>query len=127
LNTHVDEDAVGAQGGHVSGVVEAVGGDGAQDEIEGAAQGLEHALLAGGVVVVGAGLPCGVSCGVGLPTEPVSLPLRAFVNGGKSFAGSQIGGIAETQEMLGFCGAPGALPPGAQPHTVSGNVEVSTT
>ena len=50
---HVDEDAVRAQGGHVAGVVEAVGGDGAQDEVEGAAQGLEHALLAGGVEVVG--------------------------------------------------------------------------
>ena len=36
--------------------------------------------------------PYGVFVDVGLPTEPVSLPLRAFVNGGKSFAGSQIGG-----------------------------------
>ena len=54
--------------------------------------------------------PYGVFVDVGLPTEPVSLPLRAFVNGGKSFAGSQIGGIAETQEMLDFCAEHGVIP-----------------
>ena len=54
--------------------------------------------------------PYGVFVDVGLPTEPVSLPLRAFVNGGKSFAGSQIGGIAETQEMLNFCAEHGIIP-----------------
>ena len=54
--------------------------------------------------------PYGVFVDVGLPSEPVSLPLRAFVNGGKSFAGSQIGGIAETQEMLDFCAAHGVIP-----------------
>ena len=43
--------------------------------------------------------------------EPANdLPLRAFVNGGKSFAGSQIGGIAETQEMLDFCAEHGVIP-----------------
>ena len=54
--------------------------------------------------------PYGVFVDVGLPTEPVSLPLRVFVNGGKSFAGSQIGGIAETQEMLDFCAEHGVIP-----------------
>ena len=54
--------------------------------------------------------PYGVFVDVGLPTEPVSLPLRAFVNGGKSFAGSQIGGIVETQEMLDFCAEHGVIP-----------------
>jgi len=54
--------------------------------------------------------PYGVFVDVGLPAEPVSLPLRAFVNGGKSFAGSQIGGIAETQEMLDFCAEHGVIP-----------------
>ena len=54
--------------------------------------------------------PYGVFVDVGLPSEPVSLPLRSFVNGGKSFAGSQIGGIAETQEMLDFCAAHGVIP-----------------
>jgi uncharacterized zinc-type alcohol dehydrogenase-like protein len=40
---------------------------------------------------------------VGLPAEP--LPVGAFnlVHGRKSFAGSNIGGIAETQEVLNFC------------------------
>ncbi len=40
---------------------------------------------------------------VGLPVEP--LPVGAFnlVKGRKSFSGSNIGGIAETQEMLDFC------------------------
>lgn len=31
------------------------------------------------------------------------IPMRAVVNGNKVVAGSQIGGIAETQEMLEFC------------------------
>ena len=52
--THIDEDAVGAQGGHVTGVVEAVRGDGAQDEVEGSAQRFEGPLLAGRVEVIGA-------------------------------------------------------------------------
>jgi uncharacterized zinc-type alcohol dehydrogenase-like protein len=40
---------------------------------------------------------------VGLPTQ--ALPVAAFnlVGGRRSFAGSNIGGIAETQEMLDFC------------------------
>ena len=40
---------------------------------------------------------------VGLPTE--ALPVAAFnvVKGRKSFSGSNIGGIEETQEMLDFC------------------------
>lgn len=40
---------------------------------------------------------------VGLPAEP--LEIRAFnvVKGRRSFSGSNIGGIAETQEMLNFC------------------------
>lgn len=41
---------------------------------------------------------------VGLPNQP--LPVNAFniVLGRRSFAGSNIGGIRETQEMLDFCG-----------------------
>jgi Zn-dependent alcohol dehydrogenases len=40
---------------------------------------------------------------VGLPAEP--LPVAAFniVHGRRSFSGSNIGGIAETQEVLDFC------------------------
>jgi len=45
----------------------------------------------------------GTMCCVGLPTTP--LPVAAFnlVFFGRSLAGSLIGGIAETQEMLDFC------------------------
>ena len=47
--------------------------------------------------------PFGVFVDVGLPENPMVIPMRAVVNGNKVVAGSQIGGIAETQEMLEFC------------------------
>jgi uncharacterized zinc-type alcohol dehydrogenase-like protein len=40
---------------------------------------------------------------VGLPTEPLEVPAFSVVIGRKSVAGSSIGGIKETQEMLDFC------------------------
>ena len=40
---------------------------------------------------------------VGLPPEPLEVGAFNVVTGRKSFAGSNIGGIAETQEMLNFC------------------------
>lgn len=40
---------------------------------------------------------------VGLPPEPMSVRAGALIGGRRSLAGSQIGGIAETQEMLDFC------------------------
>lgn len=40
---------------------------------------------------------------VGLPAEPMSVSAFQLVKGRKSFSGSNIGGIAETQEMLDFC------------------------
>lgn len=51
---------------------------------------------------------------VGAPTKP--LPVAAFnlLFGRKSLSGSIIGGIAETQEMLDFCGA----------HNITADVEV---
>jgi uncharacterized zinc-type alcohol dehydrogenase-like protein len=48
--------------------------------------------------------PFGTLVVVGLPPEPVSLRAAALLNGNKKVAGSSIGGIAETQEMLDFCG-----------------------
>ncbi len=42
---------------------------------------------------------------VGLPIEPLSIGAFNIVKGRKSVAGSNIGGIAETQEMLDFCAA----------------------
>ncbi len=40
---------------------------------------------------------------VGLPAEPISIGAFNVVKGRRSFAGSNIGGIKETQEMLEFC------------------------
>ncbi|MFT3827889.1 MAG: NAD(P)-dependent alcohol dehydrogenase [Chitinophagaceae bacterium] len=40
---------------------------------------------------------------VGLPPEPLEIGAFNVVMGRRSFAGSNIGGIAETQEMLDFC------------------------
>ncbi|AZM60355.1 MULTISPECIES: NAD(P)-dependent alcohol dehydrogenase [unclassified Streptomyces] len=51
--------------------------------------------------------PEGTLANVGAPEEPVSLNLFSVIGGGKSLAGSMIGGIAETQEMLDFCAAHG--------------------
>jgi alcohol dehydrogenase (NADP+) len=41
---------------------------------------------------------------VGAPAEPLPVAAFALIVGRKSFSGSMIGGIAETQEMLDFCG-----------------------
>jgi alcohol dehydrogenase (NADP+) len=53
---------------------------------------------------------------VGLPAE--SLPVGAFdlIKGRKSFSGSNIGGIAETQEMLDFCAE----------HNITADIELIT-
>jgi len=40
---------------------------------------------------------------VGAPAEPLSLNVFSLIMGRRSFAGSMIGGIRETQEMLDFC------------------------
>jgi len=40
---------------------------------------------------------------VGAPPEPVSVTLGSLMGGRRSLAGSGIGGIPETQEMLDFC------------------------
>ena len=40
---------------------------------------------------------------VGLPAEPIAVGAFSLVKGRKSLAGSNIGGIAETQEVLDFC------------------------
>lgn len=42
---------------------------------------------------------------VGLPNAPAVLPAFNLVFHGRNFAGSLIGGIAETQEMLDYCAA----------------------
>lgn len=51
---------------------------------------------------------------VGAPPEPLSIPAFGLIMGRKSFSGSPIGGIKETQEMLDFCGE----------HNITADVEV---
>jgi uncharacterized zinc-type alcohol dehydrogenase-like protein len=41
---------------------------------------------------------------VGAPSEPLAVPAFSLIVRRRSFSGSAIGGIAETQEMLDFCG-----------------------
>jgi len=41
---------------------------------------------------------------VGAPAEPLAVPAFSLIMRRRSFSGSAIGGIAETQEMLDFCG-----------------------
>ncbi len=45
----------------------------------------------------------GALVNVGAPEEAVELNLFSVITGRKTLAGSMIGGIAETQEMLDFC------------------------
>lgn len=51
---------------------------------------------------------------VGAPPEPMGVAAFALIGGRHSLSGSAIGGIAETQEMLDFCGA----------HNITSDVEV---
>lgn len=49
----------------------------------------------------------GTMVNVGAPAEPLSLNVFSLLARGRSYAGSSIGGIRETQEMLDFCGEHG--------------------
>ncbi len=51
---------------------------------------------------------------VGAPEKPLSVPAFGLIMGRRSLSGSPIGGIAETQEMLDFCGR----------HNITADVEV---
>ena len=44
---------------------------------------------------------------VGAPSKPLAVPAFGLIMGNRSLSGSNIGGIAETQEMLDFCGEHG--------------------
>jgi len=52
----------------------------------------------------------GTMVNVGAPSEPLSLRVFTLFGNRRSFAGSNIGSIAETQEMLDFCAAHGIAP-----------------
>ena len=58
----------------------------------------------------------GVMVVVGVPSEPVPLNAFSLIGGNKVLAGSLIGGIPETQEMLDFCAE----------HNIVSDVEVIT-
>jgi uncharacterized zinc-type alcohol dehydrogenase-like protein len=58
----------------------------------------------------------GVMVVVGVPTEPIPLNAFSLIGGNKVLAGSLIGGIPETQEMLDFCAE----------HGVTSDVEIIT-
>ncbi|MCE1179412.1 MAG: NAD(P)-dependent alcohol dehydrogenase [Micrococcales bacterium] len=47
--------------------------------------------------------PLGALVNVGLPTQPYEVSPGSLIGGSKTLAGSNIGGIAATQEMLDFC------------------------
>jgi len=51
---------------------------------------------------------------VGAPEKPLPLAVFGLIFGRKSFSGSPIGGLLETQEMLDFCGK----------HNITADVEV---
>ena len=52
----------------------------------------------------------GALVNVGAPAEPLSLNVFSLIGGRRTYAGSMIGGIAETQEMLDFCAEHGIVP-----------------
>jgi uncharacterized zinc-type alcohol dehydrogenase-like protein len=60
----------------------------------------------------------GTLVNVGAPAEALSLQAFSLIPGRKAFAGSMIGGILETQEMLDFCAEHGI---GAEIEVISAN------
>ncbi|MFC7531539.1 NAD(P)-dependent alcohol dehydrogenase [Actinoplanes sp. GCM10030250] len=52
----------------------------------------------------------GALVSVGAPPEPLAVPVFSLFSNRRTFAGSSIGGIAETQEMLDFCAERGIAP-----------------
>ncbi|GHF83774.1 putative zinc-type alcohol dehydrogenase-like protein [Amycolatopsis bartoniae] len=52
----------------------------------------------------------GALVNVGAPGEPLDLHVMSLIGGRRSYAGSMIGGIAETQEMLDYCAGHGIAP-----------------
>jgi uncharacterized zinc-type alcohol dehydrogenase-like protein len=52
----------------------------------------------------------GTLVSVGAPPEPLAVPVFSLFGNRRSFAGSGIGGIAETQQMLDFCAERGIAP-----------------
>jgi alcohol dehydrogenase (NADP+) len=49
----------------------------------------------------------GTFVNIGVPEKPLTIPVMSLIVQRRSVAGTRIGGIAETQEMLDFCGQHG--------------------
>lgn len=64
-----------------------------------------------GLLDVGGSMVC-----VGAPAEPLAVNVSSLIGGRRSLAGSNIGGIRETQEMLDFCAE----------HGIASEIEVIT-
>jgi uncharacterized zinc-type alcohol dehydrogenase-like protein len=60
----------------------------------------------------------GTMVSVGAPEEPLEVPVFSLIMARRSWAGSNIGGIKETQEMLDFCAEHGI---GAEIEKISGD------
>ncbi|MFA7323823.1 MAG: NAD(P)-dependent alcohol dehydrogenase [Candidatus Nanopelagicales bacterium] len=58
----------------------------------------------------------GTMCMVGMPTDPLTVHTGSLAGSQKSLAGSGIGSIRETQEMLDFCGE----------HSLGSDIEIIT-
>ena len=58
--------------------------------------------------------PDGTLTIVGAPEKPLAVPAFSLLMGRRNLSGSLIGGVAETQEMLDFCGK----------HKITADVEV---
>jgi uncharacterized zinc-type alcohol dehydrogenase-like protein len=58
--------------------------------------------------------PMGTMVLLGVPPEPAPVDAMALIGGNRRLAGSSIGGIAETQEMLDYCGE----------HRIAADIEV---
>ncbi|QYA99748.1 NAD(P)-dependent alcohol dehydrogenase (plasmid) [Rhodococcus sp. USK10] len=56
----------------------------------------------------------GTLVNVGAPAEPLNVNVMSLISGRRNFAGSMIGGIALTQEMLDFCAA----------HNIGSDIEI---
>jgi uncharacterized zinc-type alcohol dehydrogenase-like protein len=53
--------------------------------------------------------PQGTMVLLGVPPQPIPVSAFSLISGNKRLAGSLIGGIAETQEMLNYCGVNGIV------------------
>jgi uncharacterized zinc-type alcohol dehydrogenase-like protein len=51
----------------------------------------------------------GTMCLVGLPESPVSISPFSIITNRRSFSGSMVGGMPETQEMLDYCAEHGIV------------------